>query len=458
MPWKGDISNPAPNTVHEPIDRSEKIIADNRTEQVRRDTDTQKNFTISLMDIDEAILNQLDHFQLQVTDVGKQVKVPSFFGPPERWVSAQRDGYIRDKQGKVMQPAMIIKRSSSDNNQSLMFFNRYLETPVMKLYTEKNKYTKFGALTGQNAPVNEIFNIMVPKHMILTYHCIVWTALVEQMNQVIQTIAYNAQDYWGNQKGFRFRVMVEGGYSHTVEIQAGDERLVRTEFDLKTYGYILPDSATFLEKHRMTTQKRMTPKKFIVGIEVVKTDFELAQMNSNAEKQRSPNYPNLRYDTIIPPPGMTMNTNITDSSFLSAGSRIGIKVDRSPLFLRIVPVPTTQAAGGQDGDISYDAEYFYIRTNHKWRWIAISEFTPTCEDSAPLYGTPGSVEYNSRFFYIYTEGMWRKVALSEFDPSVGGHQGDIMYDSEYFYLYTDEQWRRVALATIETVADSCLNK
>jgi hypothetical protein len=465
--WQGDIKNPAPNTVKETIERAEKFVTNNdpaafisndRAEQVRRDKDSQKNFTVTLYDIDEAILNQLGNLQLQVTDVGKQVKVPTFFGPPERWVSAQRDGYIRDKQGKVMQPVMILKRSNSENDQSLMFFNRYLDTPAMKLYSEKNKYTKFGALTGQNAPVNEIFNVMVPKHMILTYHCIVWTALVEQMNQVIQTIIFNTQDYWGSTKGFRFRVNVEGGYAHTVEIQAEDERLVRTEFDLKTHGYILPDSVTFLERHKMTTQKRMTPKKLIMGVEVVKTDFELSQMNFNIEKWRSPNYPNLRYDTIIPPPGMTLDTSITDNSFLDAGPRVGIKVDNSPLFLRIVPVPIAQNAGGQDGDISYDDKYLYIHSDHQWKWVAIAEFTPGCTDGVPLYGTPGSVEFDGRNFYIYSKGYWRKVAISEFGSDMSGQQGDIMYDKQYFYLYTSGQWRRVAVSSLKSTSISCLEE
>jgi len=468
MSWHGDKSNPAPNMIREPIDRAEKFItnndpaafvSNNRAEEIRRDKDGQKDFTITFYDIDETILTQLEQLQIQITDVGKQVKVPIFYGPPERWVSSARDGYLRDKQGKIMQPAMILKRSNSENDQSLLFFNRYLDTPVMKLYSEKNKYTKFGALTGQNAPVNEIFNVLVPKHMILTYHCIVWTALVEQMNQIMQTIIYNTQDYWGSRKGFRFRVNVEGGYTHNVEIQAGDERSVKTEFDLRTHGYILPDSVTYLDRHKMTTQKRMTPKKFVMGLEVVKTDFELSKITANAEKWRNKNYPNLRYDTIIPSPGLTMDTSITDNSILDAGPHVGIKVDNSPLFLRIVPVPMQQAAGGQDGDMSYDAEYFYLHTEHKWRRVAIAEFTPVCEDNVPLYGTPGSVAYNTLFFYIYTKGNWRKVAIAEFNFSNDGNQGDIMYDAQYFYIYTSEEWRRVAIATFDKIpATSCADR
>ena len=457
--WKGDIKNFAPNSVKESIERSEKFITNNdpaafisndRAEQVRRDTDSQKNFTITLYDIDETILTQLQQLQIQVTDVGKRVAVPIFFGPPERWVSAQRDGFMRDKQGKIILPCMILKRSNSENDSSLMFFNRYLDTPAMKLYSEKNKYTQFNALTGQNAPVNEVYNVVVPKHMILSYHCIVWTAYVEQMNEVMQTIVFNTQDYWGSKNGFRFRVQVDGGYAHNVEISAGDERMVRTEFDLTTHGYILPDTATYLERHKMTTQKRMTPKKFIIGMEVVKTEFNLSQEASNAEKWHNPNYPNLRYDTIIPPPGVSVDTNIQDSSFLPTGNWKGIKVSGAPLFLRIVPVPTSQNSAGQDGDMSYDSQYFYFHTDHQWKYASISEFVPACNDGAPLYGTPGAVEYNGQFLYIYSCGHWRKVAISEFGSSDTGQQGDIMYDANYFYLYTSGQWRRVALATLKS--------
>ena len=313
MTWKGNNLNPAPNNVQEPIERSEKIIADNRAEQVRRDTDTQKNFTITLYDIDETILLHLEQMQLQVTDVGKVVKVPIFYGPPERWVSAQRDGYLRDKQGRIILPALILKRTNSENDTTLQFFNRYLNTPVIKLYSQKNQYTRFSALVGKNVPVNEIYNVVVPSHMILTYHFIVWTELVEQMNGLIEAIRFNTNDYWGSKKGFRFRTRVES-YGHAVELQANEDRIVKTEFDLITHGYILPDTMTKLEKHSMTIQKMFTPKKIIMGIEVVATDYNIQQLNKNREKWRNPNYPNLQKDVPIPEPPVSVNTDIVDNS------------------------------------------------------------------------------------------------------------------------------------------------
>jgi len=312
--WKGDISNPAPNTVQEPMARSEKVIADNRAEQVRRDKDTQKDFNISLYDIDETILTQLQNMNLQVVDAGKKIKVPVFFGSPEQWTSAQRDGHIRDKQGKLILPAMILKRTNSEGDSSLQFFNRYLNTPAMKMYSQKNQYTKFAVLAGQNAPINEVYNLVMPSHMVLTYQFIVWTELVEQMNDLVETLRYNSNDYWGSKKGFRFRTKVEG-FGHTVELQAGDDRVVKTEFTLITHGYILPDTITKLENTKMTMQKMLTPKKVVMGAEVVSTGFDWDKKNSNREKWRNPNYPNLQKDVPIPEPPITLVDTITDSSY-----------------------------------------------------------------------------------------------------------------------------------------------
>lgn len=419
--WKGNIKNPAPNSVQEPIDRSEKIISDNRAEQVRRDTDNQKNFTISLYDIDETILTHLQNMDLQVEDVGKRVKVPIFFGSPERWTSAQRDGYIRDKQGKLILPAIILKRTSSESDSTLQFFNRYLNTPVMKMYSQKNQYTKFSLLAGQNAPVNEVYNVVVPNHMILTYHFIMWTEKVEQMNDLVSAIQFNTRDYWGSKRGFKFRTRVDT-YSHAVEIQTGEDRVVKTEFDVVTHGYILPDSMTKLDKHEMTTKKMFTPKKIVMGAEVVNTGFDMDNLNSNREKWRNPNYPNLQADVQIPPPPVRVISGISDASDITTqivGSLksvtqspivdpISVGLDNTRPFLRIVPTPTTTAAGGEEGYVSYDDKYFYVFAGGGWKRVAISEFTqlPPCQE--------GTVSFNNKYFYLYSSGSWRQVAISQF--------------------------------------------
>lgn len=306
--WKGNSSNPAPNEIREPDDRSEKNIGDNRAFHTRRDTDKQRSFTISLYDIDETILDHLKKLNLQVEDAGQMVAVPTLFGSPEQWVSAQRDGYLRDKQGKILLPAIVLKRTTSENDQSLQFFNRYLNTPAIKLYSEKNKYTHFNLIAKPNAPVHEVYNIIVPSHMLLTYHFIIWTEKIDQMNDLVEKFQFNTKDYWGSKKGFRFRTRIES-FGHTVEVRTGEDRVVKTEFDLTTHGYVLPDSIIKLDTEEITTKKLFTPKKIIMGAEVVGTKANLDLLDKNREKWRNPNYPNLKADVPIPaPPVVVSNT------------------------------------------------------------------------------------------------------------------------------------------------------
>jgi hypothetical protein len=311
--WKGDPQNPVPDISTDPINQSGQVIADNRALQVRRDKDTQKDFTISLYDIDETILLHLEQMQLQVEDAGRQIKVPIFYGSPEKWTSAQRDGYLRDKTGKLILPAMVIKRTNSENDPSLQYFNRYLTTRTMRLFSPKNQYTKFSVLMGKNAPTNEVFNIVFPSHMVLTYNFIVWTEYVEQMNKLVEHLQFDTKDYWGSKRGFRFRTRIES-FGHTTELQSGEDRIVKTEFQLITHGYIIPDSMTKLENHLMTTQKEFTPKKVIISAETVRTSFDLNQLDDNVEKHRNPNYPNLREDVVIPPPPFTVSTDVNDAT------------------------------------------------------------------------------------------------------------------------------------------------
>ena len=450
MAWHGNILNQVPNPIQEPIDRSEKLSDVNRAAQVRRDTDTQKNITVTLEDIDGAIQQQLDQLQLQITAAGKEVKVPVYYGSPERWVSAQRDGYMRDKQGKIILPALVFKRTTTASDPTLKMFNRHLVVPVRQMYSAKNKYTKFNVLAGQNAPVGEVYNTVVPSHVLLTYKFIIWTSYVEQMNKLTEAIKFATSNvtYWGSTKGFRFRTKVES-FGHTVELEANQERIVKTEFDMEVHGYILPDMMTDLERHQMTTQKQFTPKKFLMGIEVVRTGFNpYDNGNRNLEKWRNPQYPNLQYNINLPPIGTAIDTTIQDNSFLPGGAWSGIKVDRSPLFLRVVPVPTKQDATGQDGDMSYDGQYFYFHANHKWTRAYISSFTNACVDNAPLYGTEGSVEYNTRFFYIYSRGQWGRIPVTEVNLG-NGAEGDIMYDANHLYLYTQGTWVYLPLSQFE---------
>jgi hypothetical protein len=386
--WSGNINNDAPNTVRESVARSEKLIGDNRALHVRRDTDDQKNITVTLYDIDETILLHLERMNLQVKDSGNVIKVPVFYGSPEIWTSAKRDGYLRDKQGKIMLPAITLKRTSSTSDEKLKYFHRYLKSSVMKKYSSKNKYTQLAALGGQNAPVNDVYNIVFPSHMTLSYHFIIWTEYVEQMNSLVQELQYNSKDYWGSKTGFKFRTEIDS-FSHTTELQIGEDRIVKSEFDLKVNGYILPETITTLDSQKSTMEKIFTPKKFIVNTEVVSTGYDMKKFNKNNEKWKNPNYVNLDKDDNIPGPGMVVLDGVNDRTStigelivstlrsVTLGSNptvIDDTIPNSTPYLKLVPAPLLTTQRGADGQFAFDDGYIYIYAGDAWHRVAVGQF------------------------------------------------------------------------------------
>ena len=323
MAWTGDKNNPVPNIGRAKGDISQKIYEDssvlsgklhdiNRAEQVRRDTDKQKDNTVTLLDIDNAIMEQLTKFQLSVNGAGALIKVPIFYATPEKWKSIQVDGVIRDYNGMIILPAMVFQRTTSEKDTTMMMFNRYLTYPVMRIYSEKNRYTPFKTLLGKNTPVHEVYNIVMPDHMLFTYHFIIWTEYIEQLNTIVEKINFETDDYWGDIKGLRFRTKIDS-FSHVMELQVDKDRMVKTEFDLMVNGYLLPDTIDKFQGTRDTTQKFLTPKKVIFGVEVVDSEFSRRRECQNKEKWRSQNYPNLQACQPIPPPpevlGNALNTS-----------------------------------------------------------------------------------------------------------------------------------------------------
>ena len=373
--WKGNPENNQPNPIQKGDNLSEKPISENRSIPTRRDTDKQKNFTITFFDIDSTILNHLEKLQISVTDEGNNTKVPIFYGSPEKWVAARRDGFMRDKQGKIILPAIIFKRTNSENDPGIQLFNRFLRYPVMKVYSSKNKYTSFNVLNSTNVPVNEVFNVVLPDHMIFTYHFIVWTEYQEHMNDIINKIKINTEDYWGDPKRFKFRVNVDS-FAHTVELQSEENRIVKTEFDLITHGYLLPEEIFYLEQGRhQTTEKTFTPKKVIITAETSTSDIT-AKNKDTKGKIKSKQFPNLDAGTEPPAPKQVFRfeDGVSEADLLQFKKGFQVMVQNCTGITWHNPPPTESAAPGQEGWQAYDEDYYYIYVSGLWRRVPISLF------------------------------------------------------------------------------------
>jgi hypothetical protein len=251
------------------------------------------------------------------------------------------------------------------------------------------------------------------------------------MNKLVELFQFASKDYFGNKIGYKFRV--DGiSFGHTVELQSGDDRMVKTEFDLTVHGYILPETMTKLDSQESTFKKTLTPKKIIMGLEVVGTDYNFETHNSNSGKWKNQQYPNKDLNEIIPTAPISVVDGIAD---ISSGNSIvstlniikskGQSNNTTPTatqlsfpYLRIVGPPQDQNNIGQSGDFSYDDSYFYIYTNNQWRRVAISEF-PFLRIVKPPQdeynkGQSGDVSYDDNYFYIFTNDHWKRVAISSF--------------------------------------------
>jgi hypothetical protein len=257
MSWK-------PNPVQNTDATDEKNIVENRAYNQRRDDDNLKNFSVTLLDVDQVVFDHLSkRIAPQVTENGGQaVKVPIIYGSPERWKSIRQDGFLRDKKGKIQIPLMMYKRNSVSRNDSFVTLNRYLQHPFLKKYSVKNQYDRF-TLINDMFPVEEIYNVTLPDHVVVSYDCMVWTEYVEQNNSIVEAVNFSEDDYWGDKRRYKFRAKIEN-YTHALELPADGDRMVRSSFTINIYAYLLPE----MSDNKATTQKALTIRKVVWNMEI----------------------------------------------------------------------------------------------------------------------------------------------------------------------------------------------
>ena len=217
----------------------------NRGRITSRKDDKVQDVSIGLQDHDEAIMHYFDNvIKPSVIINGNRTNVPVIYGSPERWKSVQRDGFFRDKEGKLQSPVIMFKRDSvekrRDLGNKLDGNNPQLYYTFQQQYTKKNQYDNFSVLQNRR-PQREYHTVVVPDFVILNYTCIIFTAFIAQNNKLIEMINFTSDSYWGDEERFKFNAKIDT-YSNTVELAQGSQRQIKTEFGLKLQGYLVPDS------------------------------------------------------------------------------------------------------------------------------------------------------------------------------------------------------------------------
>ena len=222
-------------------------IVDNKARQVQRrvDNDTIKRFSVGLRDIDETIIYYFNNvIKPSVIQNGVKVNVPIVYGSPERWKSVQKDGFYRDKNGKIMTPLIMFKRDSLEKNRNLgnkLDANSPNNFGIFKKhFSRKNVYDKFAVVTNRE-PIDEYYGVIIPDYVTLTYSCVIFTNYVEQMNKIVEAINFASDSYWGDPNKFSFRAMIDN-YTTSTELAQGQDRAVKTTFNISMIGHIVSDT------------------------------------------------------------------------------------------------------------------------------------------------------------------------------------------------------------------------
>ena len=240
-----------------------------RAKQVSVKGDTDKPYTVGIGDIDETITYYFNNvIKPQVYQNGTSIPVPIIYGNPERWKAVQKDGYYRDKNDKIMCPIIMFKRASMDKTYTIgnkLDANNPLNYAIVnKGYQKGNAYSNFDILNDRE-PVNTYQAIVIPDYVTVNYECIVWTYYIEQMNKIVEGINYSSDSYWGDPQRFKFRARIDS-FTNNETLNQGEERLIKTNFNIKMYGYIIPNA---INKNLVASKKVFTSGKVSFDTEVV---------------------------------------------------------------------------------------------------------------------------------------------------------------------------------------------
>ncbi len=243
----------------------------NRGLDNKKDAGEQSAISITLMTIDEIIVNYLSGtIKPTISDNNTVRPVPVLYGTPERWATFRKDGIIRDPgSDKAITPLILLRRTSVDRGKLSNPSNKYIQTAWEIGWNKNNAYDKFSAINNIR-PSREFHAVIVPDYVDIHYDVIIWTEYEEQMSDVIGQLQVENDDFWGTRNGYKFRVKIDKFDSQS-QLESSQDRIVRTQFSMKVGAYLIPDRMIKNFKITSTTSKMYTDKKMVVIVETDNT-------------------------------------------------------------------------------------------------------------------------------------------------------------------------------------------
>ena len=372
----------------------------NRENQVSLKNDKTKLPTVSFKDIDAAIFYYFQNvIKPTVIQNSTQIDVPVMYGNPERWSAVQKDGFLRDSNGKIQVPLIMFKKQSIEKNRSLgnkIDGNEVNNFAVFqKKYSKGNIYDQFSRLTNRT-PSQEIYGVVIPDYVTVTYQCVIFTDYVEQTDKLIEALNFASDSYWGDKERYRFRAMIDS-YTPTIEMNQGQDRSVKTTFTIRLNGYIITDT---YNRDKANMKKWHSKSQVSFGLETV-GDLETLTAAAGTPQEAAPvRFFDSQIGAYTPPSSAGMNaaqitylslntTAIADTVDPTTATFNNVQIATPPagftiteddfdVYVNGISIPSSQRTTAQSGAnvvITFDTAAIQYNMRPEFEIVLVGKFS-----------------------------------------------------------------------------------
>ena len=235
------ITNPFPRQGDQ-VNRAKQVSVkefdnriSNREKSVIPGKDFTKNNQIILKDLDTVIMTHIKNvMKVSVNENNEMIKVPLFYGNEERWKNVRKNGVLRDKNGSLILPSMVFKRTTLEFNEELPSYKhdltkQFVQVTRSSTYSKDNRYDRFAIQTGKK-PVTDSIVTGLPEYVNAVYEFITFTQFMEQMNGITEAFVEQHNTYWGDNTSYKFHCRIDGGISDASEISVDADRAIKNTF------------------------------------------------------------------------------------------------------------------------------------------------------------------------------------------------------------------------------------
>jgi hypothetical protein len=243
----------------------------NRAYDTRRDTDSFKTPSITLYDIDYAILHFLkERINFQIEENGRMISVPVMYAGGETWSQIQRHGYLRDKSRKILTPMIILRRASMIEDDRFPQLdirgtnsaNTLIVKPSRQITDRYDQYQE----TDNSKKNFEFYATVLPTMVKVTYDLFIWTELQTQLNSIVEKIIPQNRLVWGDSYQFTTKV---GDLTFDTLNDTGTDRIIRASLQLEVDGRLQEEYELF----ESDVVKAHSIKRFVFENEVEQTEI-----------------------------------------------------------------------------------------------------------------------------------------------------------------------------------------